>query len=489
MSSLRRRLVLGGALTAMVAVGLAAVAVGVTDRVLTVRAVDQGLAADMKPQRFRAVARLMFQGFDRDEHRSHDERRPPDERRSTDERRPPDDRWSEGPPVLAWSQAQPSTLLESPAFSAAEIAQIQAAFNPDRAQDLQVGSRQLRILYHVVTDMPVPGGRWRRDGHQPPVDILPVVVALPHEMDAVYADLRQRHWLLASTVLAASALAACGAWLLARSLVRPLSSLAERIAHAEPGVAMGAISVPDAPRELQPVVTRLNDLLTRVANAVQRERRVNADIAHELRTPLAGIRSQLEFAQSDSDEELRRASGVALGIAVEMQAVMENLLSLVRLDAGQVQVQAQEVHPYALVQSCWHSLEQAARARSLECDLALPEDWVCTSDATAMRVVLNNLLANAVAYAPVASVVRVQRDAQRITVSNASELDPALADQACEAFWRADKARSDTGLHCGLGLAIAQRMAALIGSGLTVQVVDGQFCASFEVADLVSAES
>lgn len=469
MSSLRRRLVLGTALTTFLAVGTAATAVAIADRVLTLRAVDRGLELELRGAHFRAIGGVLH-GWRPADAAVEDTQQPEDD----DDRRGDDDTL-----LVAWSRPQPERSYRSRALDPALAAALRDAPASEGGATLHLADGpSLRLLHSSVSELPRMPRRWR--GREPDESLLPIALILAEDLSAVLADLRQRQLLLGATVLAATALAALGAALLARGLLRPLEALGRKIGSTQAAPDAEAISLDDAPAELRPIIDRLNELLDRVAAAVARERRVNADIAHELRTPLSGLRSQLEFALADGDEaaELRNAAGESLAIAIQMQELMENLLILGRLDAGQIVARREALRPAELVVAAWLPLAQRAEAKGIVLVNRIDPALEITSDHARLRMVLANLLGNAVAHSPPGTAVTVTREDDALVIANrCARSDPAIVAHALEPFWRGDAARSDTGLHCGLGLSIAERLCRALGGELTIALEDDRFVA------------
>ena len=167
---------------------------------------------------------------------------------------------------------------------------------------------------------------------QPPNAVL-VVARGTGALDAEIAFLG---WLLAIGTGGTIVLALLVGTVVVRQGLRPLETVAAQIGAIRDDDLTARIPVDRLPVELAPVVQRLNDLLQRLDAAFQRERTFTADAAHELRTPLAGLRSTLEVALTHprGTAEYREALADCLEIVRHTQALVDSLLALARLDGG-----------------------------------------------------------------------------------------------------------------------------------------------------------
>ncbi len=243
----------------------------------------------------------------------------------------------------------------------------------------------------------------------------------------------------------------------------PLNTIAHEISGITSDDLGYRVSAADMPAEMKPVASKLNDLLARLEEAFKRERGFASDVAHELRTPLAGIRSTLEvtLSRTRSSDDYVQAMEDCMAIAAQMQALVESLLMLARLSSGNVVLQRQELDLAAMVKGCWKLLPAAGGSDSPAFENRLG-DLHCTADADCMRMVLANLLDNAVTYNCPGGRVWVdgltENGAVHISVSNTGCTLPAeAAEQVFAPFWRGDKSRTMTGMHAGLGLSLVQR--------------------------------
>jgi two-component system heavy metal sensor histidine kinase CusS len=292
--------------------------------------------------------------------------------------------------------------------------------------------------------------------------------------------LRRLLWTASGAVMLLSFLVAT---VVARRSLAPLHVLAAQIAAIRANDLTVRVGVEGTPREVVPIKERLNALLARLEASFQRERRFAADTAHELRTPLAGIRATVEVALARPREgtEYRAVLGECLEIVRKMQAMVNNLLLLAHLDAQQVTFRREQVPLADLVDSCWRPFSEQAVARHIAFECSIPADLTCVCDPDCLSMILSNLLDNATEYANDGGRIRAAAqqadDAVELTIANTGcSLTDAQISQVFDCFWRGDPSRQKTGLHCGLGLALVQRLAeALGGSVVAERQTDGMF--------------
>ncbi len=263
------------------------------------------------------------------------------------------------------------------------------------------------------------------------------------------------------------------AWI-SRYGLRPVRTLADDIAAMQAPGLSARLALAGVPIELRPVVERLNALLGRVEAAFARERELTAELAHELRTPIAGIRVVLELALSQEREPARYRSAIAevLTICAQTQRIIESLLSLARLDAGLVVSRARPVAFAELTEEVVAGCGPTIAARGLTVTRALEHRGVVTTDPELLRLLVWNLVDNALTYVDAGGWVTVgltsAAGAVRLRIENTgSRLAQADVERAFERFWRGDAARSDRG-HVGLGLALCRKIATVLGGGVTI---------------------
>lgn len=311
----------------------------------------------------------------------------------------------------------------------------------------------------------------------PPAPVALTLARSTEEIDRTLAA-------MLSLLVVVGAVAGMGAaaflwWFVSRSL-RPLEGLAMEIASLQPD-DLGTIVRGDAcPEEVQPVVGKLNDLLRRLEKAFQRERAMSANVAHELRNPLAGLRLKIDVATSRSrpPHEYQLALAECRQITAEMQQMVENLLSLARLEGGQIEPRFEPVAVGALIHAAWAPLESLAKERHLRVEQFVAPDVETMADRQLLEIALRNLLENAVSYADQGGEVKIRAalsgEKVEISVANSgSDLSQAEAENAFEPFWRNDAARSEAAVHCGLGLALARKIVTILHGNLSVESAKG----------------
>jgi len=249
----------------------------------------------------------------------------------------------------------------------------------------------------------------------------------------------------------------------------PLELLARQAAAITADSLQLRFPVDSMPEELQPIAKRLNDLLSRLESSFERERRFSADLAHELRTPLAELRAhaevELEWTESSESEKHRET----LDITLQMEAMVTRLLELARSENGKIFPQREAVQLMPLIAGVWSPLAAKAKNKHLDVHFEIPPDASIQTDRTLFRSILVNLFSNAVEYSAENGQVKIgwQSDVEELTISNTvNDLNTDDLPHLFERLWRKDKSRTNNE-HCGLGLALSREFAALLGLNLT----------------------
>jgi two-component system sensor histidine kinase QseC len=298
------------------------------------------------------------------------------------------------------------------------------------------------------------------------------------ELDALIG--RVRAGFLAAT-LGLLGLASLLVWFAVRRGLAPLEGLRREVEALDPRALRTTLDVSGLPSEVQPVAAALEAALGRVEEALARERRTTAHIAHELRTPLAELRSAVDVAARwpDDAQTLSHLASQAAAICTHMERVVEAILRLARSSGAGRAVAPLDLN--ALVDSVAGMQAARAESRGLSIERRGPRAPVpARGDEEALHTVLSCLVENAVDHAPEGTAVDVEvrpGERPRVTVENqAPDLEPADLARFGEPFWRKDPARAG-GEHVGLGLPLALALAPGAGFDLDFALTEGRLAA------------
>lgn len=276
-------------------------------------------------------------------------------------------------------------------------------------------------------------------------------------------------------VLGLLAVAVLTPLLVMRSL-RPLSGLAEameKIGPDTPSMRLASTNI----RELAPLITHFNQVLSRMEEGLQRERQFASGVAHELRTPLAELRTAIEVElRYPSDRDTRELLIDIGDIGAKMERMVTALLLLTRIEAGIEQLSLQHVDVSALTQALIERHRHRLQERALKLEAHIEPGVTWMADPALLDVVLGNLLGNAFTYAPSGSTVELRCTALDWCVSNpAPDLTGEDVTRMKQRFWRKGK---EAGVHTGLGLALAASAARAQSLRMELVLRDGNLQAS-----------
>ena len=281
---------------------------------------------------------------------------------------------------------------------------------------------------------------------------------------------RRIHYTLMGGIALALLVAVLIALLAVRRGLMPLLRFGERIAKIDSTQAPTTIVAEPLPRELEPFSQALDSAFARLYATIQRERRFSRDVAHELRTPLAEIRTSIETAaRAPADREATQAAFTAsIGAVERMQRAIDALLILARHEAGLTRPAPDPLDLSALLQSQLDGLAVSARRRDIHFDGNFPPHLWVRSDVGSLERIVSNLLRNAIEYAPAGSRIEIgiERSGDgdiTLRVANpAPNLSAEDLGHVGQRFWRKSPS-GGTAAHAGLGLALALALARSLG--------------------------
>jgi len=260
-----------------------------------------------------------------------------------------------------------------------------------------------------------------------------------------------------------------------RQALKPVRDLSARLERRRPDDGT-PLPVETSPGELKVLVQAMNGLLARVAALVEQERRLTADAAHELRTPLAALRAQWEVVKRavDPGEKLQAQESMASGLE-RLDRLVSQLLAMARLDGIREEQFNGEVDWRAVAEQAVGDCLWIADRRDVEISVEWPQSGEAplpmVGDAEALVIMLKNIVDNAIRYGPRHGKVTVSLSPTSIVVDDeGSGIAPELLPRLGDRFFRgprSDEAGSGLGVsiarriahHHGLILAFTQRMA------------------------------
>jgi two-component system sensor histidine kinase QseC len=251
----------------------------------------------------------------------------------------------------------------------------------------------------------------------------------------------------------------------------PVDQLASGAAAIDPDGPRRDLDFERLPPELSTLGQRIRDLMRRLFDARDRERRFSRAVAHELRTPLAEMRMMADVgAMSDSLDKAKRSLTEVSRTAAELQNIVDTLLALARYESGQEIPQFEPVELSGEIRRLGRRYEELARGRSLTLQVMLPDERWIVADQSLLRRLLANLLANAVAHAPDGSTVEVRLGPEGpLHIRNAApHLEQRDVARLAENFYR--KGARGEGTHAGLGLPLATSIAKVSKLRLELQL-------------------
>lgn len=279
-------------------------------------------------------------------------------------------------------------------------------------------------------------------------------------------------WILLLSPALALAIALIAVPLIVRRGLRPMTTLVDRmhtIGPQAPGQRLAISGI----HELDPLVTRFNDVLERMDDGLARERQFASGLAHETRTRLAELRALTEVeARYPSGRSLPDILGEVGQIGAELEATVTALLLLTRLQSGLEQSQPQWLPLATWLERQLQRQQPLASSRELSLRTAGTPPACLHTDPALLEVVVGNLLGNACAYAPAGDTVNLQLSALGLDIHNAApELSAADLPHFGRRFWRKQLPHAG---HAGLGLALASAAAEALGLQLEFRLDDGQ---------------
>ena len=290
------------------------------------------------------------------------------------------------------------------------------------------------------------------------------------QCDVLQAALEQQRFLYISTFV----LTVLVVLILSAHLSRKVTGPVEQLSLA---TQEGRCRADGPVRELNALAQAFNAAQDQLEGQLQRERAFTRGAAHELKTPLAVLRTHAEALREDIDPQKRKQYlDIILEESDRMAHLVGSLLELSRLEAG-AELHREPINLAALVREVWEPLSLPLEQKHLTLSLEL-EDYMVEGDRERLRELADNLASNALRHCTPGGRVRVTLKAEetgvRLTVQNdGPSIPPEDLPHLFEPFYRGDKARSRESGGTGLGLAIVRAAAQAHGGSCGVENCSG----------------
>ncbi|HTT01865.1 MAG TPA: ATP-binding protein [Steroidobacteraceae bacterium] len=281
---------------------------------------------------------------------------------------------------------------------------------------------------------------------------------------------------LAAGLPLAVLLAVGGGFFLVKRALEPVDQIAQKTEAITQHNLSERLPVRATGDEVERLSSSLNHMISRLEEAVQSSKRFVADASHELRTPLTVLRAELESLMSDGDVNpgVRETLGSLLEEVDRLAAIVEGLLALSRLDAGEARSALVPVDLAELVTTTADQMSLLAEDKSITVLRDAPRPVMVEGDPARLKQVVVNLLDNAIKYTPAGGLVRLRVLAQGgeavFEVSDTGIGIPAESlPHVFERFFRVERSRSREQGGAGLGLSIAKAICTAHGALLEVE--------------------
>ena len=278
---------------------------------------------------------------------------------------------------------------------------------------------------------------------------------------------------LTIAALASIVFASIAGQLYANRLVRPIETIT-RTAQSLRGGDRDARTHLDGEDEIAVLGRTFDEMADAIEADRQMERRLTADVAHELRTPLQAIQATVEAMQDGvlpADEE---RLGIVRDETVRLGRLADGILELTRLERGSLPFDQRSIDPATPVRAAVDSHEALLESRELSWEVDIAEGMRVIGDSDRLQQAVGNLLSNAARYTPAGGHVAVtlRRDIE-LAIIDVTDTGIGIAEEdiphVFSRFWRADDARARSTGGLGIGLAVTREIVERHGGGIAVE--------------------
>jgi heavy metal sensor kinase len=354
------------------------------------------------------------------------------------------------------------------------------------------GTRELMRSTNAPPDLPTPiGHEWtrmrgiyREDFMRVPAQMLPGPLAgyMILVGRSIAPELHELHRGLVTLVSQAAIMWFMGlliGWKIAARAIRPIETISSTAAKISAGDLSQRINVAETESELGRLAAVLNSTFGRLETAFAQQRQFTADAAHELRTPVSVMLTQTQTAlnRERSTAEYRETLEACQRASQRMRKLIESLLELARLDAGQETLKRLRFDLSQVANDCVELVRPLAGERGVKIlSELLPLE--ITGDSERLAQVAANLLTNAIQYNKPGGEVHLKLESQPgLAVLTIADTGQGISNEnlphVFERFYRGDKSRTTSNGNAGLGLAISKAIVEAHGGTISVSSQPG----------------
>lgn len=311
------------------------------------------------------------------------------------------------------------------------------------------------------------------------------IIVISQSFDIVKRELGVFRYILSLAVLAALMLVGAGGWFLARRSLAPVVEMTTRAHRISAENLEQRLPITNPQDELGRLAATFNELLARLDDAFEQQRRFMADASHELRTPLSIMRTATGVTLEKggrNESEYREALQIIDEQARRLTRIVEDMFTLARADSRRRALRFHDFRLDELISETVRAAEVLAEHKGIRIDVGNLQETLYHGDAGLLRQMFLNLLDNAIKHTSSGGVVSLQLNTRplnySITVADTGVgIPPESQARIFDRFYRVDKARSraessELGGGAGLGLSIAKWIAEVHHGRLDLQRSD-----------------
>lgn len=254
----------------------------------------------------------------------------------------------------------------------------------------------------------------------------------------------------------------------------PIHDLIETAGSIDSSNIHTRVDLPVNQDEILDLAITINELLNRVEQAIQHQKQFASDASHEMRTPVAAIKGNLEVLIRKQREPQQYVDEIKKVIVQtnRLENLLEQLLHLSRLESGASMPRTEQVSLLPMIQSIYETYKFELQAKQIEAKCLVPEFCLVHADRVYLELILKNLISNAIKYGKENGAITATWDAELSTLHIADTgigIAPENLEQVFNRFYRVDSSRSNEIPGNGLGLAIVKKIAEMQEIQISIQ--------------------